>query len=93
MIIPPISLNTRFPNFCSYSQPLDADHFVDLTEYIMRSEQLGSFALFLVDREVIPTASDYTRLSVCDIVKNLIIKTNQENLFGRAKVMMFQYCN
>lgn len=52
----------------------------------MSCDNLGSFVLFLVDREISMTTDDNSTLAVRDVVKELVEETNQQSLYGRPKV-------
>lgn len=62
------------------------DQLTDLKRYILSHKNMGSFAIFLVDREVVTAFERDSRQSVRDVVRDLIKQSNQENLFGVPKV-------
>ena len=62
------------------------DRLTSLKQHLLAQDGPAGFMLFLVDREVVTPTTCVTRLSVCDIVKDVVRETNQRTLYGRPKV-------
>ena len=77
---------TAYPFNYLLFQAVTTSESEGLTKYAMSFGDMSSAAVFLVDWEINTAASRDSRLSVCDMVKIVIGKTNKVYLNGKPKV-------